>query len=137
MRPMRSYPAGWFALLLVVVTTAACSSGDGRDTPPTTAPPEEVATPRATIYPATAEGGEQRFFALSCEDGTLTVVTMTRTIVAALPCDRLPPQDVIERFRSQVVEVEIRDGPPAKLFLRSRAAGSLEFTVEDIRIIEP
>lgn len=140
MRSMRSYAARvWLAPLLAVASAVAvgCSGGEGPHSPSTPSTTQAGATPRATVYPAAAEGDEQIFFALSCEHGTLTLVTTTRTVIAAIPCDRIPPTEVLERFRGEIVEMEIRDGPPAKLFLRSEAAGSLEFTVENVRVIEP
>jgi hypothetical protein len=90
--------------------------------------------PAATIFPASENGEQQIFFTLSCDSGTLTITTTLRTVRASLPCDRLPPPDVIARFQEEPTEVEVRPGPPGKILLRAEAAGSLEFTVEDVRV---
>jgi hypothetical protein len=125
------------ALILVmigVVLFSACSDDedDGVSTPQAEATPSPV----ATIFPA-SEGSEQQvFFTLSCESATLTITTTLRTIRASLPCDRLPPTQVIERFHEEPTEIEVLPGSPGKIFLRADAAGSLEFTVEDVSVDE-
>jgi hypothetical protein len=128
----------WVTSLILAAVVAMCSAcsdddGAGESTPQAA----ETASPVATIYPASAGGERQIFFTLSCESKTLTIATTARTIRASLPCDRLPPADVIERFAEEPTEIEVRPGSPGKIFLRADAAGSLEFTVEDVRVEEP
>jgi hypothetical protein len=97
---------------------------------------EATPSPVATIFPANEGGEQQVFFTLSCESATLTITTTLRTIRASLPCDRLPPTQVIERFHEEPTEIEVLPGSPGKIFLRADAAGSLEFTVEDVSVDE-
>jgi hypothetical protein len=115
---------------------AACSDNSGNGDPNDAA---IAVTPiiEDTTFPEQSDGAEQRLETLSCADGVLTVATTGRTIRATLPCDRLPPPEVVDRFRDQPVEIEARvEQPAAKVFLRSDVAGSLEFTVGAVTVEE-
>jgi hypothetical protein len=121
------------AVILCALAAAGCIGGGDASDPRGSA---GVAVESDVIYPASSERGAQTLIDLGCTSDVLTVATSLRTLVAALPCDRLPPQQVIERFQSGTVEIEINVEAPAKLFLRSEGGGSLEFTVEDVRVVE-
>lgn len=124
----------------VVLASASLVSGcddDESGDPNTGSPAASNVTPVATIFPASEGGEEQLFFTLACDADTITITTTLRIVRAALPCDRLPPADVIERFQLEPTEIEVRPGPPGKILLRAEAGGSLEFTVEDVRVEEP
>ncbi len=132
---MRRYAAATLAIIVcaMAVASSGCSGGGDAPEPGTSDTPIEG----DVIYPVSSEGGEQSLFDLACTADVLTITTSARTLRAGLPCDRLPPQQVIERFQSGAVEIEVKIGAPTKLFLRSEAGGSLEFTVENVRVDSP
>lgn len=136
-------------LLAGAVLGAACESGDEaeRQPAPTGVPedgqpapagvPEDArAIEEDTIYAAESADGEQLLFHLSCDADLLLIVTTAKTIYAGLPCDRSLPRDVVERFLGKVVKISIRAGPPMKLFIESKVAGSVEFTVDGVWVVD-
>lgn len=133
----------------VVAAMTACSGGGGA---PTTA--GRTAASGATIDTSPRPGGvpagavivtgdlsfgepaadgdpatRQLFYSQSCRDGVLVLVTDRLVIYAELPCDRALPPDRVEPFLGQPVRVRAVLGPPAKLYVESSLAGSIEFTV--------
>jgi hypothetical protein len=79
---------------------------------------------------ASASGGDgEIFYSMGCADGVLVVVTSRRALYAELPCDRALPQSTVDRFLGKPIAVRAVLSNPAKLFLNSEAAGSIEFTV--------
>ena len=131
-------------LVAVTIASAACSGG-GVSVPagPGTRPgPRTEGSRPASVPPAarfvaddTAFGAEGRtddgrlFFSTCCTDCILTIVTTKETIYAELPCDRALPQAAAARFLGQPVRARVAVSEPAKLFMQSTSAGSVEFTI--------
>ena len=122
---------------------SACSGGgdDGGATSPApssvpqsahlVAGPEEIGAPDGPP----GNGADHLFFSTSCEDDVLAVVTDQEVVYAELPCDRAVPQEVAERFLGLPVRVRVVPSNPAKLYVESDVAGSLEFTVGRVWIV--
>ena len=83
-----------------------------------------------------AGAGERLFFASNCVDGLLSVTTTLEVVYAELPCDRALPEDVKGRFMGKAIALRIVPGQPAKLYIDSKEAGSVEFTVGRIWVEE-
>ncbi len=129
-------------IVAAAVLFSACSGGDdgGGSTPaPAVVPqsahvvagPEEIGAPDGPPN----NGADHLFFSTSCEDDVLAVVTNQEVVYAELPCDRAVPQEVAERFLGRPVRVRVVPSDPAKLYVESDAAGSLEFTVGRVWIV--
>jgi hypothetical protein len=125
--------AACLVMLVCYLLAAACSDDDNGNG--SAATPASTAEQEATIFPASENGESQVLSSIACEGDELTIVTTSRTVRAVLACDRFPPADVIERFTEEPTEVEVRP-VTGKILLRATAAGSLEFTVENVRIEE-
>ncbi|HYM14306.1 MAG TPA: hypothetical protein VEZ14_01965 [Dehalococcoidia bacterium] len=128
---------------------AACSSSGSPAKAPaaavTTIAPTADARPRPPGVPAGAvavtgditlgdpTGGapatRQLFFSQSCSDNVLSIVTDRVVIYAELACERALPQSSVRPFLGEAVRLRVAYGPPAKLYIDSRTAGSVEFTV--------
>ena len=118
------------AAAVTVLTCVACSNGDGNGL-------EGTAIDADVLYPAQSPDGEQRLSDVTCSAGVLSIDTSLRTVRATVAsCELLPPEDAISRFRDQPTEIEVAAGTPAKIFVRSDAAGSLEFTAAAVSVEE-
>jgi hypothetical protein len=120
-------------LLFICAGCDGSGGGDGNDQQPAGG---ASATPESTVFPESSDGIDQILSEISCDSDVLTVVTASRIFRADLPCDRFPPADVIARFQQEPTEVEVQPGNPGKVFLRATAAGSLEFTVQNVEVAE-
>lgn len=158
----RAFP---LIIAAVCVALAACSGGSNDATPTappgaTVAPPPgavetAAAAPRPDGVPADAlpfvvdaEFGSRAappgadpattelFFSMSCKADVLAIATNRRALYAELPCDRALPQDVVARFLGKPVQTRITVAAPAKLFLDSADAGSAQFTVGRVWMVE-
>lgn len=124
---IRTVVAAIFALALLA---SACSSGDGDSgTPESRSLSEGDTIGRIERLPGgTPVASDVRtLIALSCEAATLLVRTDEETITAPMPCDRLPPPSVVERFAGQPVAIAYAGG---RLKIENETAGTLEFPVD-------
>lgn len=131
---------------LALAASAGACSGGGDDGPPaedaaavSTAP---TAVPRgAELIDENIELGQDAaapdapadsahlFYAMTCVDDVVTITTTKETVYAELPCDRSLPPEIVGRFAYVPVRIRIVTKEPAKLYLESDTAGSVEFTV--------
>ncbi len=138
--------AVWLAAGLALAASAGACSGGGDDGPPaedaaavSTAP---TAVPRgAELIEENIELGQDAaapdapadsahlFYAMTCVDDVVTITTTKETVYAELPCDRSLPPEIVGRFAYVPVRIRIVTKEPAKLYLESSTAGSVEFTV--------
>ena len=134
------------AALVATVALAACSGGGRRnaaDEPggrPAAIPPAAAAVTSDTELgheappPDTDPGDIHLLFAMSCATDILRIATTRETVYAELPCDRALPADVANRFGGTPVRLRFAGSTPAKLYIDSKTAGSVEFTVGRVRI---
>lgn len=81
-------------------------------------------------------GSGPSFFAQACQNGLLTIVTTATTVYAELPCDRALPDSAVHRFLAQSVRIRVSPATSSKLYLESAVAGTVEFTVGGVWIVE-
>jgi hypothetical protein len=134
------------ALACASVLAAACSGGGSSSSKPGQTPSGDASKPRPTAVPQAASlisadvtfgspdansnpADSELFFATSCQNDVLAVVTNRRAVYAELPCDRALPASQSERFLGKPVRVRVVVASVPKIFLESTAAGSVEFTV--------
>jgi hypothetical protein len=133
------------ALACALALAVACSGGGSRSAGSRSTPSADASRPRPTAVPKAASlvsanvtfgspdasdtTDSELFFSTSCTDDVLVVVTSRRAIYAELPCDRALPASQSERFLGKPVQVRLVVANPSKLYLDSKAAGSVEFTV--------
>ena len=106
--------------------------GDGADRPAVVPADAVLVDENVEVGdPGSREGGETEhlYFSSSCTDDVLAIVSTDGTFWAELPCDRAIPQETSQRFLGKSVQIRAVPGEPAKLFVESAAAGTLEFTV--------
>jgi hypothetical protein len=131
---------------LALAAGAGACSGGGDDGPPAedaaAVPAAPTAVPRgAELVEENIEFGQDAaapgapadsahlFYAMTCVDDVLAITTTKETVYAELPCARALPQEVIGRFAYVPVRMRIVTAEPAKLYIESKTAGSVEFTV--------
>lgn len=68
---------------------------------------------------------------VTCTDGTLFLRTSAELVRASMPCDRMPPQSIIDKFVSQTIAVRYADG---RLTMDSVTAGTLELPATDPQV---
>ena len=133
-----------------VLASAAAGCSDGGDREPAGdagtrgALTSRPAAGRPPVIPASARAvesdtslaldTEDPLTQLSCEANVLVVESEARTVYAALPCDRALPPDILNEFVGEAVIIEIDADTPGKVFLRSEAGESAEFTVDGVWI---
>jgi hypothetical protein len=132
----------WLTAGLTLVAGAAACSGGGDD-PAGDASPTAPGVPQrgAVLVDENIEFGQDEaapdapansahlFYAMTCADDVVAITTTKETVYAELPCDRALPQEVVGRFAYVPVRVRIVTAAPAKLYIESKVAGSVEFTV--------
>lgn len=107
---------------------AATATADTRARP--AAVPAAAGQARAEVELGAASGGDAETLAsMNCDSGLLTITTSAHVIYAELPCDRALPDANVKPFVGQPIHVRAVPSNPAKLYLDSSAAGSVEFTV--------
>jgi len=131
---------------LALAAGAGACSGGGDDGPPAedaaAVPTALTAAPRGAVLvdenidfgqdavaPDAPADSAHLFYAMTCVDGVLTIITTKETVYAELPCDRALPPEVVGRFSYVPVRVRVVTAAPAKLYIESKTAGSAEFTV--------
>jgi hypothetical protein len=129
-----SHRASLVTAFICSLLVVACSDDGSEGVSGDRVTPEDTSAQASTVFPASENGEPQLLSSMSCAADELTILTTSRTVRAALPCDRFPPTDVVERFREEPTEIQVRPGSPGKILLRAAAAGSLEFTVDDVQI---
>jgi len=126
------------ALIVAAIIAAACDDGgegggaDEGDRPAGVPADARLVTENVEVGdPGSREGGEadHLYFSSTCADDVVSVVCTDGTFWAELPCDRAIPQETSDRFLGKSVQIRAVPGAPAKLFVESAAAGTLEFTV--------
>lgn len=105
---------------------SATATADTRARP--AAVPTAAAETRAEVELGAASDKET-LSSMSCADGLLTITTSAHVVYAELPCDRALPDTNVKPFVGQPIHVRAVPSDPAKLYLDSSAAGSVEFTV--------
>ena len=120
-----------FGLLLAAMTLGCSDGEDGAAVPPRVPPGAHEVSESET-----RSGEETLFFSSDCFDGVVSVTTTVEVVYAELPCSRALPADVKERFLGKVVALRIVPGEPSKIYMDSKAAGSVEFTVGRIWLAE-
>ena len=139
--------------LLILAATMACSNGSSKGAASPTRgsagllvqgkPAGVPATARAAMDSVTlgtedtnAVAADQLrvFDNLACADGLLIVATSRESLYAELPCDRSPPDAAVRPFVATAVQLGFVAGQPAKLFVESKAAGTIQFSVPGIWI---
>lgn len=115
-----------FALFL-----AACSSGGGSGDKTPDGALEDGATlgridrlPGGTPVPTDV----RTLLTIECQSEQLIVRTNLEQITAKMPCDRLLPGPIIERFLGQPVAITYDD---SRLKIENPGAGSIELPAED------
>lgn len=131
------------AALPLILSVAALACADGGDAGPSAGLPAglpESAEPMQTAEERPAEvapgEGGRLFFSSDCVDGLLSVTTTREIVYAELPCDRALPPEVKERFLGKAVALRIVPGQQSKLYIESQEAGSVEFTVGRMWLVE-
>jgi hypothetical protein len=107
---------------------SATATADTRARP--AAVPTAAEQARAQLEVGADSGGDaETLSSMSCADDLLTIKTSQHVIYAELPCDRALPDANVKPFVGQPVHLRAVPSNPAKLYLDSSAAGSVEFTV--------
>ncbi len=70
---------------------------------------------------------------VTCTDDTLFLRTSAELVRASMPCDRMPPQSIIDKFVSQTIAVRYAGG---RLTMESVTVGTLEFPAENPKVFE-
>ena len=124
----KSSPAGSVGAPASGSAVAATATADPRARP--AAVPAKADQARAEVELGAASGGDAETLAsMTCADGLLTIKTSQHVIYAELSCDRALPDANVKPFVGQPIHVRSVPSNPAKLYLDSSAAGSVEFTV--------
>lgn len=95
---------------------------------------EDLTVGTAAAPQGGATEGLHIFYSLKCANGVLIIATTHEVVYAELPCDRSPPDSALHLFFSSPVQIRFVAGYPSKLFLESKTAGTIEFTVPGIWI---
>ena len=70
---------------------------------------------------------------VQCEDGVVSVRTNVEAILAEMPCDRLLPQAILDRFFGQVVVIRYE---PNRLIVENTTIGTMELPATAPRVLE-
>jgi hypothetical protein len=122
-------------------TLAVVNSGEPEGPVPPAVPATAVRVVATTEFgqPSAAPDADPRttplFFSLSCQGGVLTLVTSTSVVYAELPCDRSLPASAIQPYLGKPLHVRLVMTSPAKLYMDSSQAGSVEFTVGRVWLV--
>ena len=124
----KSAPAGSVGAPASGSAVVATATADTRARP--AAVPATADQARGEVQLGAGSGGDAETLAsMSCADGLLTVRTSQHVIYAELPCDRALPDANVKPFIGKPIHVRSVPTNPAKLYLDSSGAGSVEFTV--------
>ena len=126
----KSTPAGTTGAPAADATgVSATATVDPRTRP--AAVPTTATQARAQLELGAGSGGDsaETLSSMSCAGGVLTIKTSQHVIYAELPCDRALPEGNVKPFVGKPIHVRSVPSAPAKLYLDSSGAGSVEFTV--------
>ena len=135
-RSRRRAVLGILLTLIPLIFLVGCRGDSAERDAPVPTPPVEGTRPIQETTEYGSDGEPLLFFHLSCDGDLLTLVTTHEALYAELPCDRSLPRDIVERFLGQQIVVKAVVASPSKLFIHSLTAGSVEFTVGGLWIVE-
>ena len=130
------------ATLALAAIATACNNSDGNTTP---APDgtTTTATQTPTADGTTTIGKIDRFpggtavitsdhtlISITCANEQLILTTTAAVFTANMPCDRMVPPDVVDRFLQKPITITIADG---RLKIENPEAGTLDFPATDVK----
>lgn len=123
------------AALTATFAAAACRSGTDAPRPPGATTLEDGGELGSIerLPGGTAVASDVRtLLSASCIDNVLYLRTSAELVTASMPCDRMVPQAIIDKFVSQTIAVRYAD---ARLTMESVTAGTVEFPATDPKVM--